>query len=270
MDLGHFFTILEPTVEPKMIASDSPHIIVLCSWMDASAKHISKYTLYYQKLYPQAMILTITSSYLDFIYRPRSYQKKKLLQLIPLLANKLNQGRLHVHIFSNGGALSLLNLGELFLEETGMQLPIHCLVLDSSPGRASLQQGSTALFESFPKKWYIRFLMIAFIYPFLFAIWLYVSLCPPNVLDLAREGLNNPNIIALTTRRLYLFSTTDKICHFLDVEDHIRDAVSKGYLIEAVRWENSCHVGHMRQNNEAYWKAVRNCWDIAEGFQSRM
>ena len=47
--------------EPK----DGPTLIVLCTWMSAHRKHISKYTSHYRLKYPNADLLIIESSIAD-------------------------------------------------------------------------------------------------------------------------------------------------------------------------------------------------------------
>jgi hypothetical protein len=246
---------------PEQKFSNTPETIILLTWMDASLKHVLKYALHYREVYPGATILLISSSYHDFIYRPRSTQRANLQPAIPHLTNKSHTGKTLVHLFSNGGGLNLVNLCELYVQTTGRQLPIQALVLDSCPGRATFSRGSAALLQNLPKQQNLQVLMTALLYPLLVLFWLCSQLQPQNILETVREGLNDPGIVTTAARRMYVYSMQDKIVDYEDVEDHIDEARQVGYKADVLCFEIGDHVGHLKNNGKAYWEAIESLWD---------
>ncbi|KAF4436460.1 DUF829-domain-containing protein [Fusarium austroafricanum] len=248
---------------------DAPTMIILCTWMDASPKHILKYTTGYQTLYPSATIIIISSVYPDFLYRSRAAQKACLEPTVPFLAEDLSKARILVHLFSNGGVLGFVNLCDVFEKNTGKVLPVQSLVLDSCPGRASLSRGSAALLQNLPKQWYLSLPMTAALYPLFFIFWLYTRLQPSDILETIRKELNDEALVTTSAPRLYMYTTRDEIASSDDIEDHIAISQKLGYSVDSVKFDNGCHVGLLRDNSEEYWMLIKDHWEDGDGSSFR-
>ncbi|RMJ01904.1 hypothetical protein CDV36_015568 [Fusarium kuroshium] len=240
---------------------DAPTLILLFTWMDAIPKHVSKYTAGYRRLYPGTTIITISSTYPDFLYRSRAAQKACMEPVLPFLARDSSHAKIIVHLFSNGGGLGFVNLCGVFQKNTGMALPVQSLILDSCPGRASLSRGSAALLQNFPKQWYLNWPMTALLYPLFFTFWLYTRLQPSDVLETIRKELNDEKLVTTSAPRLYLYTTQDEIANAHDIEGHIASSEELGYSVHKVRFDNGSHVGLLRDNLEVYWEHIEAHWE---------
>src|SRR4051794_13777080 len=57
---------------------DEPDLIVLAGWMGASMRNLSKYANGYEKLYPSARIVVITTSAIDAAFTSDAANRKRL------------------------------------------------------------------------------------------------------------------------------------------------------------------------------------------------
>src|SRR5271155_2314013 len=110
-------------------------LVILCTWMGAAPRHISKYTDGYRKLFPKASILLIESSPLDITYRSQAVQQERLIAACEVIANNLPGGgqQTVLHAFSNAGAQTATQLAERLRRERG-SVPFTRTIFDSCPG----------------------------------------------------------------------------------------------------------------------------------------
>jgi homoserine acetyltransferase len=283
--------------EPGIIINPEPNattsqltLIVLCTWVGAKPKHITKYTDRYRKTHPGAGILIVKSSLADMTYRSDKAQSTRLKLALKVIlshtetdreVNELNKnstknnninGSHHAQslsnpkgnnilfqAFSNGGAQSLAQLLRCLKLSTPSP-PIQSLILDSCPGAESYTRSANAMVLSLPKSNpLVRLLGYVLIHIVLSLIYILDRWFGyENVVSKMRKRLIDSDLVAVDVPRLYLYSTVDEMVPYDEVERHAEDARKKGVeLVESVRFENSGHCAHIGMYGEQYWSAVR-------------
>jgi hypothetical protein len=76
----------------------------------------------------------------------------------------------------------------------------------------------------------------------------------------AARVMDDPSYLSTETKKLYLYSKEDDMISHKDIEMYEARARTKGYQTEAVLFDGSPHVGHMRQHPEKYWGAIQKAW----------
>lgn len=242
-----------------------PTTILFFAWLGALPRHFSKYIAYYTNRYPNARILVIINGNSDIIYRSNVTQEKRLepaLQVILADTNLDGGGRLLTHAFSNGGSNALANLLVAFHRRTGKQMPLQALILDSAPGRANLKPLAEAMRMSMPKQTYLRLPMLIFVLSLLGVMWVvHRALRLENKIDRLRRLLNDPQLSPLDAQRCYVYSKSDKLVKWEDVEEHADDAERRGYHVRREKFDGSEHVSHMKMDKVKYWSAIERFWN---------
>ncbi|KAK9482090.1 hypothetical protein V1527DRAFT_486027 [Lipomyces starkeyi] len=273
-----------------------PDLILIGSWMNASPRHIAKFTEYYQLIYPSSSILLLTSSTADFFFNTASKEAADFAPAVATVRAYIDQcsaygqehstpgegGGLLVHGFSNGGGGQVAFLAEHYKAATGHPLPARAVILDSLPGRSRFLVGIRTLSLGLPKAWYVRWpLQLAF------AVLLAVFFQIPHALGrqtLATRLWNDLNAVASSPRlgevkekgngeqrqavmrkdapRCYIYSDLDESILDHDIEDHADEAVAKGLKVKMVKFTGTKHVEHMRTDPKRYWGAVKGTWDV--------
>jgi Eukaryotic protein of unknown function (DUF829) len=255
--------LLEPSTTRSTdvsTAASSPSTIVVLAWMWAQLRHVSKYTSAYSKLYPNARMLMITTSWADFIHRSNGMQQRRLAATVATLRADSNE-KILVHIFSNGGSKQLNILNAAFRKETGTLLPIQALILDSTPGRATFWRSVWTMLLTLPRQWYLRPLLFVLSVLIVGTFWLIRQLTgSEDVIERVRQDLNDTRLMVHEARRCYIYSEADESVEAKDVEDHADDARRKGWVVSTEKFVGSAHVGHMRLDSARYWKIVEELW----------
>lgn len=248
-----------------------PSTILFFPWLGALPRHFSKFLTYYTSRYPTARILVIVTGNSDLIYRSYATQEKRLepaLQII-LADSELDGkgegcGRLLAHAFSNGGANALTNLLHAFHQRTGKPMPLQALVLDSSPGRANLIPLVDAMRMSLSKQRYLQLPIMIFVVALLAVLWaVHRAFELENAVDRLRRLLNDPHVLQLEAKRFYVYSKSDKLVKWEDVEEHADGAARQGYDVVMEKFEESEHVCHMRMDQVKYWSTLEKFWESA-------
>lgn len=248
-----------------------PNTILFFPWLGAQPRHFSKYLTYYTTRYPTARILVVVTGHSDLIYRSYATQEQRLapaLQII-LAVTELDGkgeacGRLLAHAFSNGGANALTNLLHAFHRRTGKLMPLQALVLDSSPGRANLILVADTMRRSMPKQRYPQFPIIIFVFALFGVLWaVHRVFGLENAVDRLRRLLNDPHLLQLEAKRCYVYSKSDRLVKWEDVEEHADGAARRGYDVTMEKFEASEHVCHMRMDPVKYWGTLEKFWHSA-------
>jgi hypothetical protein len=247
--------------------SEAPHIILLFTWMGAAPKHIAKYTSTYFKMFPTSPIIMIRTQLFDIMCVPTFIQRLRYapaLNKLLSISNTYSSPRVLVQTFSNGGAFAFLSFARFYKALTGSPPPISALILDSGPAIGNIPRSVAAIMAPIPRNpilWY----------PALF--WLNVMLRVLFWKDrmLGRKSIVRRTYLALTEKgllpagvpRLYLYSLADKMVDWKEIEAHARMAEENGASgkIELVRFENSEHVAHVREDAGRYWRSVQRAWE---------
>lgn len=244
----------------------APKLVILCAWMNASATHITKYIVGYQALFPTSSILLIRSSAPDILYRSVSTLRRRIEPALAVVQSTCSQEpskpEILLHAFSNGGSHHAINLLRYHLSSTGQTLPLHAKVLDSCPGRGNFRRSYLALSAPFERQpLYIRLVGSILVVLTLCLYWVFMfSLRLENPIEAIRQELNDKSM-SRETKRIYIYSDTDRMVHWKEVEDHAEDARNKGFMVELERFEGSEHASHVRVGGgERYWRIVKDLW----------
>lgn len=264
------FSRLSPSIylrEPTTTPNDdgTPATIVIAFWMNAPPRALVKYVIEYGRLAPSARIIFILSSASDFLFRATaSAQRRRLAPAVEAIRASADPKRpVFFHIFSNGGTFTTLHLLMAYRAATGKPMPIFSMIIDSAPGKATIASGAKALSFALPRQRILRFFGMGIIYTVLVIGWLVRKITrAKDSVTLARTGINDSRIInavdgqAHAKKRCYIYSDTDELISWQDVEEHAADAEAKGWVVEKEKF-GSPHVGHMREDPERYWGIVK-------------
>ncbi|PMD19336.1 hypothetical protein NA56DRAFT_575642 [Hyaloscypha hepaticicola] len=67
-----------------------------------------------------------------------------------------------------------------------------------------------------------------------------------------------------STPRVYLFSEKDDMIYWRDVERHGVEAARNGVRTMLVRFRNSGHCNHVKEDEKKYWGAMREVWEMRD------
>ncbi|KIY50751.1 hypothetical protein FISHEDRAFT_37901 [Fistulina hepatica ATCC 64428] len=267
----------------SIVPVPSPSLVLIFGWMGSSMNHLHKYTRVYETLYPNAAQLLITCDKSIFWTDERRNQLA-LLPAAEVLEAHVNAGdniiarpqaRILVHSFSNGkfasiflsGAIQLVTLGRLLkFRQSKMSCAASALVIDSAPGDTNLQQALLA-FTGLVSNPFLKVPVRAFI----FVLWGFSGLLRlfgvSSILDRMKRRLQEPDLLpwmsATNTPRLYVYSKTDAVVSFEQVQKHIAGTRARGVHVREEVFEDSPHVAHGRTDPERYWAAVQSLWRYA-------
>lgn len=247
--------------------------------MSAQPLHISKYILRYRTLYPSAALLLIRSSASDFIFRRTSTQYRNLAPAVqkilalsaedPDAPPTLSDLQLIVHTFSNGGNLQTVNLIRLYRQSTSQPFPPHIKIFDSCPGKVSASGSFRALSSALPVHPLLRIPVKLYICFLIAVYWLmFVPLRLPEPIEASRAAFNDKALMQGEKGRCYVYSDTDLMVDYHDVESHVAEARLKGFAVRAERFEGSGHCAHARVGGgDRYWSIVGEMWERGVGGQ---
>lgn len=235
-----------------------PEMIILCSWFRALPKHVAKYVDAHRQRYPQAHILVLESTVGDMMYTPYSVQRDRLSSVLDIVKGFATaKHEILLHVFSNGGSNSAVQLAEAWHSSQSSPFPATSIVLDSCPGSSSLKLAADAVVASSPKNshWWAIIFAWTVVVPFV-AFPLLIG--GTYVVALLRERLNEARLFSTKTRRVYICSSTDLMVPQEDVVSHYESSRSAGYDAKLVEFDGSAHVSHVMKDPTRYWGAVED------------
>lgn len=259
----------------------APGIILLFTWADAQPRHYLKYIEGYQNLYPKAKIILSKATTLRTFFggqKAAQHVVRDMVhhELVPLFAaesksagSPASRPGILAHAFSNSGALNFEATCSVWHEVFGadVPLPLTALILDSTPGGTTYKTEfnrwttgvSNGLETVLPKpiSWVIAAVVILslMVIPQVVGIDIMATRGP--------RALNKTRNIAPECARLYVYSMSDELIYYRDVEAHAEDARQKGYQnVILERFEASSHVSHLRMDPMRYWNAVWKVWNV--------
>ncbi|KIW00154.1 uncharacterized protein PV09_08330 [Verruconis gallopava] len=265
------FTQLAPTIWyycPKTNAANGngsikkqPDLVILSTWMGAAPRHIMKYVTGYQNLFPKSPILMLTNSIGDIVLKTHKQHKEHLkgaIRVIHETASTIQSPKILLHLFSNGGAHHIAHLAFLYQRQFHTPLPITGMVLDSAPGRATYGRSVAAMSVGLPRFFLLRLLGLLVIHFLCASMWVRHHIFrQENIITKVRRQLIDPQLFPTSAPRVYIYSKTDRMVGWKDVEYNANLAKENGYSVRTERYENTEHVGHLRKDPERYWEAVQ-------------
>jgi hypothetical protein len=244
--IGHNIYVWTPTSYLSQSAEQTS-LISMFAWNGAAAKHIAKYTVAYQKLFPSSRILLVRCFTRDYFRRTREYPSL-LKPAIDLINEHVKSGgEMLVHSFSNGGGNQINELAKTWKAQFGTMLPMRIQVLDSCPTKAPWMFW----------KWFGGALVHLLLLCTAIA-WTLTGKDNKGIV-LCRQ-LNDTMVFDNTVPRVYLYSHTDVMVGFEEVDEHADTARSKGWDVTKVQFEKSAHCGHVREDEKKYWAAILEAW----------
>jgi hypothetical protein len=170
-----------------------------------------------------------------------------------------------IHIFSNGGSSSIANVYDQFAATAGPNhdkaLPPHVTIFDSCPGL--FRMARAVAFVSVGLPFFQQLIAAPFLYAFA-AFWIASMALGllPDSLSHWYKSHNDNAANAAEVRRVYIYSPTDALTDYKDVETHAAEAKTKGFSVALEKYDGSAHVAHLRKDENRYWGVVRR---IVEG-----
>ncbi|KAI0006430.1 hypothetical protein F4779DRAFT_596501 [Xylariaceae sp. FL0662B] len=264
-------TLSQQQPQPQQPAAPpaTPKLILIASWMDAQDSHIAKYLAQYQSIYPHSTILLVKFAKSGIFLASSS---RPVQPAISYLRSGLSSGFLSasparpeilVHVFSNGGSITMQNLYRAFREQTGRAFPLHAAVYDSCPGLYSFGSAYNAMILGFPGA-FARLVAAPLICALILGLWV----CHYPLKFLFGEDVFLRNARVLNDRdlveqrnRSYIYGRADVMVDWRDVEKHATAASAAGIVVRRELFDRSPHVSHMRTDGERYWRIVTETWE---------
>jgi hypothetical protein len=236
-------------------------LVLIFAWNAAAAKHIAKYTVAYKRLFPNGRFLLIQCNTRDMYRKAKTYEKLLRPAMDVVKEHVKLGGEVLCHSFSNGGANQLAEFAKGWKRREGTSMPMRAQIMDSSPGKGEWVRSHAAIMFSLPQTfvwqwfgWLAVHLMIACIFTYD-----KVTGTEHKFFVMCRE-LNDPTLFDMRTPRVYLYSKADQMVGDDEVDEHADAAIAMGRDVVKVRFENSPHAGHVREDESKYWGAVMDAW----------
>ncbi|EED15145.1 indole-diterpene biosynthesis protein PaxU, putative [Talaromyces stipitatus ATCC 10500] len=277
--------VMEPRREPTK-DDKSPSTILLPFWMNAPPRAAVKYVVKYAELVPSARIIFLLTDTRDF-YISRAAHELRLKPVIDILAAALADkeetsenacdNAVYIHLFSNGGVFATAQLLQAYKTATGRPLRVSNMILDSAPGRPTPSLSIKALSFGLPQTIILRQLSYALLTAMIWSTYLsrkFLSMMwrlfwkqpdkndgvvyGDDPLTYTRKTILDPEFVvartsAERTRMCYIYSDSDELVPWKDVEEHAALASNSkngAKVVEMERFSGTPHVGHMRSDPE--------------------
>ena len=245
--------------KPPIYTSATSDIILLFTWAAAHPRNIANYIASYSMYFPSAQIFSFTTSFTDVLHYSPASKRKQLAHAVEEIRQASPTTRISVHLFSNGGAFKMTQFASLYRDITGKVLPIQAMILDSAPGKALYWKTIAAINYGLPKKWHLRW-PLSLLAHLLVIYFVLIAKLPGRVdrIKHIRRDTNNPRLVDVRARRCYIYSKTDDLVGWRDVEDHADDAEARGWNVRKEEFKGSRHVAHVTIHEERYWRTVKS------------
>ena len=242
-------------------SSHGPDCVLLLGWMDAQPKHIAKYAAGYEKLYPSASILAITTSSYDAAFATEAANNKRILPVLDILYDLPPNSKLLLHFFSNGGGFTGMLLARCYRKKRGKALPTTATIYDSLPGRIRMKAQTRAFMVALPKSIVVKAIvtfMMYITYPLFRLRYIFTA----DPVEKVRLALNDKTLFDLDAPRVYIYSEVDDMVKAGDVEEHADAAAKLGVTVFKEKYLTSGHAAHMIQDPKRYWSIVQKLWSM--------
>ncbi|KAE8349445.1 hypothetical protein BDV28DRAFT_141230, partial [Aspergillus coremiiformis] len=251
-------------------------LIIICTWLGAAPKHITKYTDLYRSVAPHARILLIESE-VSILVSSYARQRRLIRPAVDIVRETVtetslsNAPRILLHTFSNGGTNTATQLLITLRETVFQPLPLIGLVLDSTPAKGTYWKSYNAMVFSLPPS--ARIMGCFVVHSLLILLYTWIACGNENPASLMRRTLLDEETITPAERRdpnatnhvCYMYSKADRLTDWRDVWDHAEEAKEKGWKVDRVLFEGTGHCAHMPDHPTRYMEAVKKVWDNVNG-----
>ncbi|KAF1927476.1 uncharacterized protein M421DRAFT_101867 [Didymella exigua CBS 183.55] len=239
----------------------SSPLILMFAWNAAASKHIAKYTLSYQHLFPSSQIVLQRCYTSDMFTRSAHYAALLTPALEITYQHITSGGSVLVHSFSNGGGNQVNEFAKAWKRKYGSRLPMQVQIMDSSPTKGPWMKSYAAISAGLPRTWFWKWFGGHLVHMLLLGSFLInvVRRKENKMVVLCRE-MNDESVFDNAVPRVYLYSRADEMVGCEEVEEHAAIAKRKGWNLTMVRFEKSAHCGHVREDEQKYWGAVLEVW----------
>lgn len=251
-------------------APNAPALVLLCTWTGAEEKHINIYKAKYREIFDgEAEVRVISTSIKDVCFRGSARKQVRLESEVDYILQKTrsgsgSRGTVVVHMFSEGGSNKACELAEAYLKRMHQRLPVAAVYLDSTPGLPRYKRLCKALSNALPPVPLLRPAGLLFGGVVLGATWAFycgIKGYDNNIISRTRMRLLDPALWDLRALRCYLYSENDALVAWQDVHCHVQESTRAGFSTAAVRFDQSGHVTHARDEKDLYWGSIVNTWN---------
>jgi Eukaryotic protein of unknown function (DUF829) len=264
------------------LQAEHPTTVMIFGWADANPRNLSKYTETYSQLYTSSSIILVTSSSFTALTSSSKDRRQMCLPAARLLLSQHSGGqhdksqsarqppeeKILLHAFSNGGMLNLIATIEAYQTLTANKAPFphSLLILDSTPGGHLLSTElhrlsrvvAAGLKSTLPLPGFLASALSLLLVVCVVGIPTLLGF--ENSASLGRRELNNPELFAIGSDRLYIYSKADELIGWENVERHAVEAEDRGWYVHLKDFQDSPHCQHMRVHPEQYWSVVEKSW----------
>jgi hypothetical protein len=271
--LNRQVALYKPARSLEAASSLAPNTIILCSWMNASSKHIDYYARNYMSLYPSAQIIVITITTKQFIFESEAKRRADITEAVhAILAPNHDKDRILVHSFSNGGGKRSYNVAGVYQSLTGKIFAPQTIIFDSAPGMPQYRRDVHSISVPAKKMSFFPWLLFMTATCSLAAILNFSVYYMPlgfwyNLVWGPMLGLKNPEVLDVNTFMGFIYSKEDLAIDWEDVEKWAKSAHDNGYSVEKKLVLGAEHVQMFKGKGgeQAYWDFVQRMWDLGTG-----
>ncbi|KAI8963450.1 DUF829-domain-containing protein [Daldinia sp. FL1419] len=260
--------------------NDHPTTIIIYGWGDGTPKNVAKYVDGYNKLFPGARILMVISSTFSAVYQSLEQRTQAMMPIVDTVFPNPDDdsSRVILHIMSNTGGIYAAATLNAYQQRHGKDksLPHHLCINDSTPGSLDFSREvgrwSRALAMGTAKWFPWPFTVTHGIWwAFLYATYLLEKAVgrEPSGVYSCRVFLDH-SMATPKAPRAFMYSKTDDIIWWEDVEVQAETAKQKGYKATLEMFDDSPHVGHMRLHPTRYWSTIEKHWKSAIALEENL
>ncbi|KZL82554.1 paxu protein [Colletotrichum incanum] len=264
----------EKLIEGTHPAPDHPRVVIVYAWGDAIPKHVAKYTDGFRKLFQHARQIVVLAPILKAMRQDLETRADNMKPIINLAypgadsaTTNPNEDAVLLHVMSNTGGINYAGTLYAYQQKYGRAMPHRLSIYDSTPGSVVLTIDNL-------KRWSLAMALGTanwFPWPFVMTqciMGVFLLLNQAYEYLIGRESapvfsvkaIGDPRYVSKGSRKLFLYSKEDPLIGWKDIEQNMAESKVKGYAYNAVIFEGSGHVGHMRMFPDKYWGAIADAW----------
>jgi len=281
-NLYHLTSLSFQPITSNILLYTPPHpsppitLIILCTWLGATARSISHYCRGYQLHFPHSSILLIRSTIAAMSLHSsaqihaslKSAREIVLNILIKSDANHANKARILLHNMSHGGCNSALQLWRSLREDMpalssssprktqDLDASLAGIVFDCCPDNGAFRNAYNAAWFSLPASQPWNAIGSVALIPFVAGVQALQSVGITRGVDAMRRELNEEGVFVYGAPRLYVYSAGDGIVAPEAVEGHARELEEKNVRVVKQRFERAQHCALILEDAERYWRAI--------------